>query len=65
MGFPRGSVVKNPPANAGDTGSIPDSGRSHTLWNSYARVPQLLSPYSRAWQLQLLSSCALEPVLCN
>ena len=28
MGFPSGSVVKNPPANAGDTGSIPGSGRS-------------------------------------
>ena len=23
MGFPGGSVVKNPPANAGDVGSIP------------------------------------------
>jgi len=29
FGFPGGSVVKNPPANAGDTGSIPDLGRSH------------------------------------
>ena len=28
MGFPGGSVVKNPPANAGDAGSIPASGRS-------------------------------------
>ena len=31
MGFPGGSVVKNPPANAGDTGRaglIPGSGRS-------------------------------------
>ena len=28
LGFPGGSVVKNPPANAGDTGSIPGSGRS-------------------------------------
>ena len=27
MGFPGGSVVKNPPANAGNTGSIPGSGR--------------------------------------
>ena len=27
-GFPGGSVVKNPPANAGDMGSIPESGRS-------------------------------------
>jgi len=26
-GFPGGSVVKNQPANAGDTGSIPDLGR--------------------------------------
>ena len=29
--FPDGTVVKNPPANAGDTGSIPGPGRSHTL----------------------------------
>ena len=25
LGFPAGSVVKNPPANAGDLGSIPGS----------------------------------------
>ena len=29
QGFPGGSAVKKPPANAGDTGSIPDPGRSH------------------------------------
>ena len=28
LGFPRGSVVKNPPANAGDVGLIPESARS-------------------------------------
>ena len=28
-GFPGGSVVNNPPASAGDTGSIPGPGRSH------------------------------------
>ena len=28
MGFPGGSDVKNPPASAGDPGSIPGSGRS-------------------------------------
>ena len=28
LGFPGGSVVKNLPANAGDTSSIPGSGRS-------------------------------------
>ena len=27
-GFPSSSVVKNPPANAGEAGSIPGSGRS-------------------------------------
>ena len=29
VGFPGGTVVKNLPANAGDTGSIPGLGRSH------------------------------------
>ena len=28
LGFPGGSVLKNPPANAGDTGLIPGLGRS-------------------------------------
>ena len=28
-GFPGGAVVKNLPANAGDTGSSPGPGRSH------------------------------------
>ena len=28
MGFPGGLVVKNLPANAGDVGSIPESGKS-------------------------------------
>ena len=28
-GFPGGTVVKNSPANAGDTGSSPGPGRSH------------------------------------
>ena len=27
-GFPGGAVVKNPPANAGDIGLMPESGRS-------------------------------------
>ena len=30
-GFPGGTVVKNPPANAGDTGLSPDPRRSHML----------------------------------
>ena len=44
--FPGGSVVKNPPANAGDTGSIPGPGRCY--------VPQP-SLRSRARELQLLT----------
>ena len=31
QGFPGGSVVKNPPANTGDTGLIPGVGKSHIL----------------------------------
>ena len=42
--FPGGTVVGNPPANAGDTGSIPGLGRSHMPRGNWARVPQLLSP---------------------
>ena len=30
-GFPDGAVVKDPPANAGDTSSIPGPGGSHML----------------------------------
>ena len=48
-GFPGGSVVKNPPANTGDTGSIPEptclratKPRCHNYW-----------------------ACALEPGGCN
>ena len=29
LGFPGGAGVKNPPANAGDTGSSPGPGISH------------------------------------
>ena len=32
--FPGGTVVKNPPLNAGDTGLIPGLGRSHMPRNN-------------------------------
>ena len=35
MGFPGGSVVKNLPANVGDTGSNPGLGRSPGEQNGY------------------------------
>ena len=38
-----GPVVKNPPANAGDMGSIPGLGRVH-MWRDLACAPQLLKP---------------------
>ena len=57
-GFPGGSVVKNSLANARDTGSIPDAGRSHMPQSNSAWVPQPLSLCSRAREPQLLSSCA-------
>ena len=53
--FLGGAVVKNLPANAGDTGSSPGPGRSHVTRNSWAHVPQLLSLCSRACEPQLLS----------
>ena len=32
--FPGGAVVKNLPANAGDTGSCPGPRRSHMQWSN-------------------------------
>ena len=39
---------KNPPANAGDTGSITDLGKSHMPHSNQAHAPQLLSLCSGA-----------------
>ena len=57
-GFLGDSVVKTPPARAGDMGSIPDPGRSHMLQSKEAHAPQLLSLCSRAGEPKLLSPCA-------
>ena len=37
-------MVKNLPANAGDTGSIPNPGRFHMLWCNEVCTLQLLKP---------------------
>ena len=62
--FPGGSVVKNLPASARDMDSNPDPGRPHRPRSSKARVLQLLSLCSGAWELQLLSPHAelLQPM---
>ena len=61
--FPGGPVVKNLPANAGDTGLILDLGRSHMLQSNQAHSPQLLTLYFRAWEPQLLKPALLGPML--
>ena len=53
VGFPGGPLIENPPANAGDTASVPDPGRSHMSQGNSACVPQLLSLCSRVRELQL------------
>ena len=52
QGFPDGSVVKNPTANAGDAGSIPGSGRSPEGGNGYPlQYSCLENPMDRgAWR---------------
>ena len=54
LDFPSGTMVKNLPANAGDTGLTPGLGRSHMPWSNEACAPQLLSLCSRALVPQLL-----------
>ena len=57
-------MVKNPPANAGDTGSVPNLGRFH--------MPRQLNPCSMIAEPVLSSSGATtaeaghqEPLLCS
>ena len=63
-GFPGGPVVKNPPANAGDTGSSPGPGRSRMPRSGWARLPQLLSLRSGACEPQLLILHATTTEAC-
>ena len=51
-GFPRGSVVKNKPVNAGDTGSIPGSDKFLTEgYGNPLQYPHLENPMDRgAWR---------------
>jgi len=58
MGFPGGPLVKNPSANAGDTGLMPGPGRVHILWRNQARAPQLLSPSTKTTEARAPRACA-------
>ena len=53
LGFPGGTVVKKPPANAGDAGLIPGPGRFHLPRSNWDR------------ELQPLKPPCLQPVLRN
>ena len=59
-GFPSGPVVKNPLANAGDTGFDPGSGRSHMLLGNEACVPQPLSWHGAITEAFMPRACALQ-----
>ena len=56
-GFPGGSVVKNPPANTGDTSFIPSLGRFLMPRNNEGRVSQVLSLSTGARESQPLNPC--------
>ena len=66
--FPRGALVKKPPANAGDTGSSPGTGRSHMRQSNRAASHNYWSPRATTTEAhvpQLLKPMCLESVLRN
>ena len=53
LDFPGGPMVKNPPVNTGNTGSIPGPGRCHMSQSNVGHVPPTTEPSSpRACALQ-------------
>ena len=55
-GFPGGSVVKNPPANVGDLGSIPGLGRSSGEGGgNWLQYSYLGNPMDRGGRVQVTS----------
>ena len=51
LGFPRGAVMKDPPANAGDTNSIPGMGRCPEEGNGNPLQHSCLGNTRGAWQV--------------
>lgn len=56
--FPGGSVGQNLAASAGDTGSVPGSGRFHVPHSNKAHEPQLLSTCAPANEAHAPIACA-------
>ena len=67
MGFPGGSVVKNPPANTGDAGSIPGPGRFPGEGNGNPlQHPCLENPMDRgAWWAIVLGVAKSQTLLSD
>ena len=60
VGFPGGSVVKNPPASAGDMGLIPELGKSLGYGNCNPLQYCLGNPMSREAWLAIVHGVAKE-----
>ena len=56
MDFPGSPVVKNSPANAGNMGWIPGSGRFHLPQGNYAPGPPLGKPALRIREAMAVSA---------
>ena len=81
LSLPGGTVGKNLPASAGDTGLIPGPGWFHMSQSNSACAPLLLSPHAKTYwglyvlgpashkywalRLQLLKPVCLDPMLHN
>ena len=57
-GLPDGTVDKNLPANAGDTGLTPGLGRFRLRRSNKAQEPQLLSLCAAAAEAHMPGACA-------
>ena len=57
-GLPDGTVDKNLPANAGDTGLTPGLGRFCLRRSNLAQEPQLLSPCAATAEARMPGACA-------
>ena len=65
MGFPGGSVVKNPPVNGGDEGSIPGSGKIPWRKNwqpTLLFLPGEFSMDRRAWRATVHGFAELDMI---
>ena len=59
--FPGGGVGKNPPANSGDTVSIPDPGRSRMPQSTEPHALQQLCRQAATTRARAPRACALQP----